>query len=1187
VELLDVRITDVQVDSFGHWQGLQVPGLSSRVTVIYGPNEAGKSTLLHLIRAVLYGFHARHHARFVPPRYPGQIGGSLDVSGTNGSFQVRRWLPAGVDLEADQAGDLSVSAREGSLQGRHLLSTLLGGVDEAIFRNVFAVGLSEMQQLGTLSDTEAAQQLYGLAAGGDRVSVTQVSRQLEAARQRRLEGRDPSSIRQLHEHRSQLRRELAETQTGLPQWLKLTEEQRHVTVEIDQLRKKQDGFGRELTQAATRAALREQWQECRRLHRQLAALGNIPDIPAESVQRIERLAKQIKERRGAWDKVRARRRQLRQQACDMRHDPTLLHYADQIQTLHHRAASLGQLIEQVERLQAKAEETEFELQGELERLGLKAQWRLDALPLITDEMIAELREPSQDSREAREQGERAERQEKEAQQAADNIQRQLASTLEQAGQPDLTTALRRLEKSSQLLKQRMQLQSRLETATRKRNEVREEGQSWLRQQLLPWRGLMFLGGVFSVGIILMLCAWFGRFFHASEDQRWTMGVMGASIGAAALVVKGLLEFAASRSADGCRSEQQSLQKQIQRMKDEIKVIEPQLAASTEPWATQLQRSEEERVRLAQLQPLETQRLAAMERVEQARRDKELSLQRQKDARNRWRTTLRDHGLPDSMTPSQFRQLAQAESGVGKLRARVVAAHQQRDAKQAELKDVENRLEQMFERTSIVPEGDRLDEQIEQLYRVLQEAKDHHQQRDALHRRWRDAGRELQKVARDAKRLQARKRELVVKYGAVDAAELKTVVKRRTQGMRLKQKRDKLLSQMAETLGPCSSLAQLRKDLERDEFEKRLRSWEKQLSEVDTRLAQLLEQRGEVTQQIKHFASQRSSLQKRLALSEVEARLDEQIDHWQTLAATSAILSTVRKAYESDRQPETLAEASGYMKRLTNGRYQRIWTPFGESALCVDDERGKPIHVEHLSRGTREQVFLSLRLALAAMYSRRGCALPLILDDVFVNFDKLRAEYAAQTICEFAAAGHQVLVFTCHEHIRDVFHRLGTDLRILPDACKVAGRGQPLLPAPPWQEPESVVIAPVVERPKTLPAPEPLEPVVPLETLPVMTAGLPEDGDPELDHELMYGAPEYEPGFGVGSYHVAEVDQQAHDRLDEQRPRRRKSKQKSPRGMRRQRPRRVQPNAEPLVYQAPPVYYEPAVVPVELALYEEA
>ncbi len=58
-------------------------------------------------------------------------------------------------------------------------------------------------------------------------------------------------------------------------------------------------------------------------------------------------------------------------------------------------------------------------------------------------------------------------------------------------------------------------------------------------------------------------------------------------------------------------------------------------------------------------------------------------------------------------------------------------------------------------------------------------------------------------------------------------------------------------------------------------------------------------------------------------------------------------------------------------------------------LFVDTGEGEKLAVEVLSRGTREQLFLALRLALVDLYARRGKVMPLVLDDVLVNFDTRR------------------------------------------------------------------------------------------------------------------------------------------------------------------------------------------------------
>ena len=50
-----MKITDIKIDGFGVWHDLALRGLSPELTVFYGPNEAGKSTLMQFMRSVLYG----------------------------------------------------------------------------------------------------------------------------------------------------------------------------------------------------------------------------------------------------------------------------------------------------------------------------------------------------------------------------------------------------------------------------------------------------------------------------------------------------------------------------------------------------------------------------------------------------------------------------------------------------------------------------------------------------------------------------------------------------------------------------------------------------------------------------------------------------------------------------------------------------------------------------------------------------------------------------------------------------------------------------------------------------------------------------------------------------------------------------------------------------------------------------
>ena len=139
----------------------------------------------------------------------------------------------------------------------------------------------------------------------------------------------------------------------------------------------------------------------------------------------------------------------------------------------------------------------------------------------------------------------------------------------------------------------------------------------------------------------------------------------------------------------------------------------------------------------------------------------------------------------------------------------------------------------------------------------------------------------------------------------------------------------------------------------------------------------------------------------------------------------------------------------------------------------------------LSRGTREAVFISLRLSLAAAYARRGVAIPLVLDDVLVNFDSIRAESAAKVLRDFASLGHQVIMFTCHEHIMRIFHSIGVQVRVLPQQGK-PGEAEVFYEAEPDEEELPVFEPEPIPEPEVMEViPEPIpEPEPPVEEVPV-------------------------------------------------------------------------------------------------------
>ncbi len=207
--------------------------------------------------------------------------------------------------------------------------------------------------------------------------------------------------------------------------------------------------------------------------------------------------------------------------------------------------------------------------------------------------------------------------------------------------------------------------------------------------------------------------------------------------------------------------------------------------------------------------------------------------------------------------------------------------------------------------------------------------------------------------------------------------------------------------------------------------------ESRVASYDAELKSKLETTGRLSEQLDALAARKETRRARFDVAAYNLRLNRVAELWQSRAVAGLMMEEIRRAYEKERQPETLREASRFFKRLTDGMYVNIWTPLGEDTLFVDASNGETLEVASLSRGTRELLFIAIRLALVVSFEKHGVQTPLIWDDVLVNFDYRRAAIAAKVLVEFAKGGRQIFLFTCHEHICRLFLRLGVSVCVLP------------------------------------------------------------------------------------------------------------------------------------------------------------
>lgn len=126
------------------------------------------------------------------------------------------------------------------------------------------------------------------------------------------------------------------------------------------------------------------------------------------------------------------------------------------------------------------------------------------------------------------------------------------------------------------------------------------------------------------------------------------------------------------------------------------------------------------------------------------------------------------------------------------------------------------------------------------------------------------------------------------------------------------------------------------------------------------------------------------------------------------------LSRARQELQRRFAPRIAKRAQELLGKMTGGRYDRL--TFGEDLnLMAGAQQEETVHeVLWRSDGTVDQLYLSLRLAVAEELTPEA---PLVLDDAFVRFDDTRLQ-AALGILQEEAKHKQVILFTCQSREKE-------------------------------------------------------------------------------------------------------------------------------------------------------------------------
>ena len=157
-----------------------------------------------------------------------------------------------------------------------------------------------------------------------------------------------------------------------------------------------------------------------------------------------------------------------------------------------------------------------------------------------------------------------------------------------------------------------------------------------------------------------------------------------------------------------------------------------------------------------------------------------------------------------------------------------------------------------------------------------------------------------------------------------------------------------------------------------------------------------------------------------AQQEAEELVARIAGHARTYARTrlaGMIVSRVVQAYRERHQGPVLQRAGEIFAKITLGSFRGLATDYEDGTQVLLGQRpgAARVGVAGMSQGTRDQLFLSLRIAAIEEHLKQREAIPLVIDDLLVQFDDARASATLSVLADLARQT-QVLFFTHHAHL---------------------------------------------------------------------------------------------------------------------------------------------------------------------------
>ncbi len=183
--------------------------------------------------------------------------------------------------------------------------------------------------------------------------------------------------------------------------------------------------------------------------------------------------------------------------------------------------------------------------------------------------------------------------------------------------------------------------------------------------------------------------------------------------------------------------------------------------------------------------------------------------------------------------------------------------------------------------------------------------------------------------------------------------------------------------------------------------------------------------GEEKRELQHMDGGGKAAEAAEEMEQVAARIRGLVDHYTRIKLAAKVLHSEIERYREAHQDPILKVASRIFSELTIASFAGLRADVDDNGKAIligmrpDDSR---VPVEGMSDGTRDQLYLALRLATLEWRLEYSEAMPFIVDDILINFDDERSRATLQALADLSEK-NQVILFTHHQQIVETAMKL--------------------------------------------------------------------------------------------------------------------------------------------------------------------